>query len=142
MGEDAAWVDNIVFPQPLVTTAFAGQDAFTCGGQPFALQSIVRHAADIQWQTTGDGTFSDVSTAQPIYTPGNQDLASGSVVLSLAVTGIDGEEKSDEMLLTFVDFPTVSISDELLVCEDETAEISLHFTGEAPGHWNLTTKLA
>lgn len=135
MGEDAAWVDNIVFPQPLVTTAFAGQDAFTCGGQPFTLQSIIRNAAEINWQTTGDGTFSDVSSAQPVYTPGNQDLSLGSVVLSLVVTGIDGEEMSDEMLLSFVDFPTVSISDGLVVCEGETAEISLHFTGEAP--WTL-----
>jgi subtilisin family serine protease len=135
MGEDAAWVDNIVFPQPPTIAAFAGQDAYACGNQPFTLQSIIRNAAEIHWQTAGDGAFSDVSTAQPVYTPGNQDLVSGSVVLSLSVAGINGEEKSDEMLLSFVDFPTVSISDGLIVCEDETAEISLHFTGEAP--WSL-----
>ncbi len=132
MGEDAAWVDNIVFPQPLVTTAFAGQDAFACGGAPFTLQSIIRNASEISWQTNGDGTFSDASTAQPMYTPGAQDLSAGSVMLSVVVTGIDGVEKSDEMMLSFADFPTVSITDVLMVCEDETAEITLHFTGQAP----------
>jgi subtilisin family serine protease len=99
-GSDAAWVDNILFPQPVTTTAFAGQDAIICVGQDFHTEAVVMNAAEISWQTSGDGSFSATDIADPVYTPGPMDIESGSVILGLYVLGVDELEKTDEMTLS------------------------------------------
>ncbi len=44
------------------------------------------------WQTLGDGTFDDQQSATPIYTPGPNDLATGSVDLVLQAQPVPSSE--------------------------------------------------
>lgn len=123
-GSDAAWVDNIVFPQPTTTTAFAGKDAYICIGQDFELEAIVMNEADISWETSGDGSFSDTSVANPLYTPGEADIDNGSVELSLTVIGLDDEVKTDMMTLNISPPVDAFAGDDLIICLGSTLHIT------------------
>ncbi len=123
-GSDAAWIDFIQFPGTLSTVAFAGQDAFICEGQDFQTMPIIRNAAEIAWHSEGDGSFDDPQTENPVYTPGDNDIANGSVVLGVTVTGIDNEVKSHEMTLT-VSPPVVAFAgDNREICIGSVLEIA------------------
>jgi len=48
------------------------------------------NAAALQWSTSGDGTFSDTTALNPVYTPGTADIANGDVELCLTAVAFDG----------------------------------------------------
>ncbi len=79
----------------------AGNDTLICKDQSFMTQPSIAFADSLMWTTSGDGFFNDSSLAEAIYTPGTQDIASGSVELSLfasAMAPCFGED-TDEMTL-------------------------------------------
>jgi subtilisin family serine protease len=131
-GSDAAWIDYIVLPQPVSTTAFAGQDAVICRGHDFVIEAIIRNAIEIYWESSGDGIFSATDIENPTYTPGPTDLANGSVMLSVSIVGADEQEKSDQVNLSFSEAATAEISGQLDICEGGQAEVTLHLTGTGP----------
>jgi hypothetical protein len=82
----------------------AGEDGAVNPGDSYQLQAEGTESGTIEWSTDGDGSFSDPFILQPIYTPGDQDIASGQVNLELTV-GITEpcvDEKSDQMTLNIL----------------------------------------
>lgn len=75
-------------------------------GNDVVMQPTVRHGTP-KWTTAGDGTFADNEIAAAIYTPGAEDIANGSVILTLIVTDSDAAE-TDPSLLTMALLPTVN----------------------------------
>ena len=104
-GADAVWIDNIELPTMLTTTIFAGPDAKTCSGGDFGCDASSTNYNTILWETAGDGTFSDASVLNPVYTSGENDSISGLVVLTLNIVDNEDIEYSDDMTLTFVTGP-------------------------------------
>ncbi len=69
-------------------TAFAGDNASTCGAATFLLgQATAANQASVQWTTSGDGLFNNPLIVNPVYTPGSGDIATGSVTLTLTAVG-------------------------------------------------------
>lgn len=66
--------------------AFAGNDTLICYDETLELHGVVEFAETILWETNGDGTFSDATNLNAIYTPGNQDIANGLVQLTLTAS--------------------------------------------------------
>jgi hypothetical protein len=57
--------------------------------------------AEILWTTSGDGTFDDTSIEHPTYTPGENDLLTKEITLTLsAISETVCPTVGDEMLLT------------------------------------------
>ena len=54
-----------------------------CEGESIDLTAMVDEAGFTQWETEGDGSFSTTLGAESTYTPGEQDIANGSVILWL-----------------------------------------------------------
>jgi hypothetical protein len=104
-GSDAAWVDYIVFPPSLATTIYAGDDALTCGSDDFGCQGEATNYQSVTWSTDGSGTFDNPSSLNAVYTPSAEDIASGSVNLSLSLLDVNGEAFADGMTLTIIDVP-------------------------------------
>lgn len=97
-----ARLDNICFPPSHTTIAYAGDDIITCGQDFIVLSEAYAYDCDaIQWATDGDGHFDYDTIANPIYYPGSQDLANGSVVLTLSAFGNDTVVSSTQ--IRFVD---------------------------------------
>jgi hypothetical protein len=92
--------------------AFAGNDHAILYTEDYMLSDA---AADnyiaLSWSTAGDGEFDDDEALNPTYTPGPDDIAAGSVLLTLSVEGLNacGNGDNDEMILTIYRPPTVEI---------------------------------
>ncbi len=82
-------------------TANAGEDAHTCKNKPFQCQGSATTWQTAEWSTSGDGTFMNGSTLTPKYVRGNGDLATGHAILTLTITGFNGDVISDDMTLYF-----------------------------------------
>ena len=85
-GSDCAWIDFIILPRDNSLAASAGLDVSSCGDEPAHILGYATNYETLNWTTAGDGTFSDATIADPMYTPGTQDLANGSVTLTLTAT--------------------------------------------------------
>lgn len=88
----------------IVPWANAGDDAAIYADESYQLQAQGTDYGIIQWSTSGDGTFSDASVLQPIYTPGPQDIANAGAELTLnvAVSEPCEDDKEDSMILDII----------------------------------------
>jgi hypothetical protein len=93
-------------PHPETVTANAGPNATICEGETYTLSGTATNYTSVEWTTSGDGTFDDPNTLAPVYTPGEDDIANGSVTLTL--TAYSGSNQaSDDMMLTIEPLPGI-----------------------------------
>ena len=95
-GSDCAWIDFIGLPAARVMAGTAGYDVTVCEGNDAQIVGYAIHYDNLQWTTSGDGTFDDATIAMPLYTPGPQDIANRQATLTLTING-GGETITDEM---------------------------------------------
>ena len=95
-GSDCGWIDFVGLPADHIMTCTAGYDVSVCEGSDAQIIGYAMHYDELQWTTSGDGTFDDATIAMPVYTPGPQDIANGQATLTITVTG-RGETMTDEM---------------------------------------------
>ena len=130
-GSDCAWIDFIGLPAARVMAGTAGYDVTVCEDSEAQIVGYAMHYDNLQWTTSGDGTFNDASIATPIYTPGTQDIANGSATLTITING-DGETITDEMTV-FVT-KNIVIEDAFVInyhCAiDEPQSVGVNITGD------------
>jgi hypothetical protein len=146
IGEDAAWVDFIVFPPEKRTLSFAGNNMGICENQVALLNATAANYLAVLWTTDGTGSFSDNTILNPVYTPSQADIASGSVTLTLTVTGLSaGESSVSSMILTISPNPTAFAGADLTICQGTVHNLtnasatnynSLHWTSSGDGLFN------
>ena len=95
-GSDCVWIDFVGLPSDRVMAGTAGNDVTVCEGNEAQIIGYAIHHDNLQWTTSGDGTFDDATIATPIYTPGAQDIANHQTTLTLIING-GGETITDEM---------------------------------------------
>ena len=108
-GSNAAWIDDIVFPSPPLPDVYAGNDTTICAGRGLHLHATASSYDSLRWTTFGDGTFSNDTILNPIYTPGTNDVSSGSVKLRLRATGVNGCYASS-LHLSITAFPVTHLT--------------------------------
>ena len=79
----------------------AGNDVTVCEGNDAQIIGYAIHHDNLQWTTSGDGTFDDATIAMPIYTPGTQDIENGQATLTITING-GGETITDEMTVNII----------------------------------------
>ena len=79
-------------------TADAGSDASLCYNATTQLAATATNGT-VLWSTSGDGSFSNSSIEDPVYTPGIGDITAGSATLTMTVTG-NCNAPSDIVVLT------------------------------------------
>ncbi len=131
-----------ITPAPVVG---AGSDQEICQGDAhdFSASGVPPSASNtsaLLWQTAGDGTFSDANILLPVYTPGANDIANGSVVLTLRGAG-NGScgPVNDSMTLTINDRPTIGVSlfSDPTSCSGNDGSITLIFTNVPNGNYDI-----
>lgn len=111
----------VVNPLPV---SDAGPDDNICENDSYTLNGTSVNYTSVQWATSGDGTFSDISILNPNYTPGTNDISAGSVTLSLTAIGqTPCTNPIDAMVLTINPAPVPVITGAIEVCEYETGLI-------------------
>jgi parallel beta-helix repeat protein len=64
---------------------YAGDNVRICQGVNFEINSATSlYDQSLQWTTSGDGTFIDPTLLNATYTPGEGDIAAGTVILTLS----------------------------------------------------------
>lgn len=117
-GENKVWIDNIKLPPGKTLAAYAGEDGDICENDTFICRGFAFNAEDINWNTTGDGSFDNPGILNAIYTPGSQDISDGSVNLIIEAT-LDELMESDEMTLSIFPSPVVEVGENLEVVAGE-----------------------
>ena len=123
-GQDHVWIDEILFPAKHITFACnAGNDTHQCQ-EAVQLNARAVGYETLLWTTSGDGTFSDSGIIDPTYTPGEQDLNSKVVTLTLTATNIDDEILSDDVTIYFHEAASIVMENEGDICEGASIGIS------------------
>ncbi len=122
-GEDAAWVDFISLPAPIITSGWAGNNAEICESESLQLEAQANHYESLEWTSSGDGSFDDPTILNPVYTPGNEDISGGETLLTLTVTG-ENNTIIDELMLAIHQSPVISNIADAAVCHGEVFEVS------------------
>jgi hypothetical protein len=99
-GQDKVWIDYVVLPAELRTSASAGPDDSTCEDTPYPLNGTATNYTSVLWSTPGTGAFDDPALLNATYTPSPEDIVAGAVELTLTVYGPD-ITVSDQMVLSF-----------------------------------------
>ncbi len=124
-GQDAAWVDFIVFPPETRTMVFAGNNMNSCANQAVQMNATATNYQSLLWTTSGSGTFSSSSILNPVYTPSASDVAAGSVTLTLTVTGFSHKETSQSsFVLTFNIMATAFAGNDVSACDGLAVDLS------------------
>ena len=139
-GSDCGWIDYIVFPPsaPEGLIVFAGPDMTICENQSPAIQAVVANAASIEWATSGDGLFSNPTIVNPTYTPGQNDILSGAVQLTMTAYDNLGNSLTDDVMLTISRLPVVYAGENSTICVSPSLQLNgtLQFTTVC--HWTTS----
>ena len=104
----------------------AGPDSSMCGDQPFTLsKAMASNYSTVTWSTSGDGTFNDPNSVNPVYAPGTGDILQGKTVLILTAEGIvPCLPASDSLLLTINKKPSVHPGSDGVICQGMTFTVT------------------
>ena len=135
-GSDQAGLDFIGFPVPTVPVITIGPDDTICAGLDFRLRATVQQHDSLRWSTSGDGTFSDATVIEPVYTPGSQDIILGQAKLKLIA--YEGYGRSIRtMMLHIAGLPVAEISvfPNDTACHWQTIRLSAETAGVSSFLW-------
>ncbi len=121
-----SYADAMVLSIQKTSVVNAGADAVICDTETYLLSGTASYQSGVLWTTAGDGTFSSTAILNPVYTPGSQDVANGSVNLSLSAFAISPCEisASDILVLTIQKSPVAQAGSDATICETETFSVS------------------
>jgi len=99
-------------------TANAGQDQSTCEDNPVILSGSATNYSAVYWTSDGDGNFTGGDQLDASYTAGANDIASGSVMLTLNVEPNDPCTTTaiSSLMVTIVSEATANAGEDLDVC--------------------------
>jgi len=104
-GDDCGWIDFVTFPPAATLNSNAGPNAQICANETHQCEGSAAFYETLEWTTSGDGAFSDITILNPVYTPGTDDIQNGSVLLTLTAFDGNGNENSDDLTLTLNPMP-------------------------------------
>lgn len=110
--------DDMVLSFAGLPVANAGADKDLCSGTTdIALSDAAATNGSVTWTTSGNGSFSDPSSANPVYTFGSSDT--GPVTLTLTVTSLMCGTVSDDVTITFTSAPMADAGADGARCRSE-----------------------
>ena len=100
LGQKAS--DSITVYIDSLPIAHAGNDTMICNYNALQLHGWADNYTKVKWSTSGDGTFDDATSINPVYTPGIADTSAGSIELLLKAISLHCEDTATSlMILTF-----------------------------------------
>ncbi len=117
-------------------TVDAGPDQLVCATDPVMLNGTIGGGATSGlWTTTGTGTFNDDTNPSAIYTPSNDDITGGSVILTLITNDPDAtgpcSVQSSSLTITFNPAAVVDAGPDQTICEGDDVSINGSVAGAA-----------
>ena len=101
--------DTIVVQIIKLPHAFAGNDTTVPQNASVTLNGQASNQSTVEWTTEGDGIFDDPAILNATYTPGDVDIAEGTVRLMLTANPLNPCEESDTDKINVTLDPTIGI---------------------------------
>ncbi len=146
---DAA-IDSVVFTLTDGVLLEAGPDNTICSDEVYDFSALAigdqpaaTGFASLSWETKGDGTFDDINILVPTYTPGTNDLTSGTVELKLIAFGAGScPDVADSLVLTITPAPTAEAGSDSTLCDATTFDLSTLTTPPSAMNGTITWSTA
>jgi len=118
---------------------YAGEDTSVCQGESIILSSATTlFDLNLQWTTSGDGTFNNPALLNAVYMPGQNDILTGSVILTLSQTA-EGLELTDELELRISGIPFVYAgSDTTITRQNDYSTITANAINYSGIYWTTS----
>ena len=120
--EISDFIDLTFAPSPIMEI---GPDRTLCVGEDLVIN--LTEGADVAnvdtssyaWASTGNGFFNSVNSLSPTYSPSEDDIAAGSVTISLTADALSpcGGTIQDDFVFTIMAEPTVTAGPDITMCE-------------------------
>jgi len=94
-------LDYIILPPIYTLTVYAGVDSVICEGDDHFCSAVATDYVSLEWTSLGSGTFNDNTILDPVYTPSEDDILAGSVILNIEATDDESNTVEDNLLLSF-----------------------------------------
>lgn len=117
-GECFTASDSLMITFNPMPEVFAGNSITICPGESLVLSeaTAINHLS-LLWSSSGDGSFENPTTLEAVYIPGESDVESGEVELTLTAQGNgDCEGVVSSMNLNFYAAPNADAGEDLSVC--------------------------
>ncbi|MFW5705404.1 MAG: hypothetical protein ACOCX8_00245, partial [Bacteroidota bacterium] len=103
-----------------------GEDITLCGSENPLLTATADNYSSLIWQTSGDGTFSNINGTSANYEPGQNDLSNGSVDISLYAEPLPPctQNAGDTLTISFLSTPQVNAGNDKTICSSNFAYLS------------------
>jgi len=98
--------DDMILTIGNTPSSDAGIDASICENTLFTTDATATNGS-IVWESSGTGTFNNITIENPEYTPSNADITYGSVTLTMTVSSNGCLDAIDDVLLTISSISTV-----------------------------------
>jgi gliding motility-associated-like protein len=124
-------------PAPTVN---AGNSQNACINNPNTQLNGFSSTGSGTWSTSGDGTFSpNNTTLNATYIPGPNDLANGSVTLTLTSANNGGcNPVSSSLVITFIPPPSVSAGPDQILCANNANVLLSGTSNTGSGAWSTS----
>lgn len=135
---DTGFVDLSIQPAPLVGV---DQDLIICEGLDYQIENAYAdHYSSIEWSTAGDGDFSDDGILLPLYSPGSQDVADGSVELTLSVYPVApcAAPVQKSFTITYIPTPTIQAGVDIDICAEGQRTLNARGQGYQSLNWTVS----
>ncbi|MBW6490678.1 MAG: PKD domain-containing protein [Lentimicrobium sp.] len=129
---------NLV-PEPTVE---AGTATVICEGSSLTINDAnALNYSNLNWSTSGSGTFVNNGSLSPTYTPSAADISSGLVILTLTAFPVNpcSNPVNDSKTITFSLIPTVTAGPDGSVCDNNPFSITnAHTTNSTSVLWTTS----
>ncbi|OQX73816.1 MAG: hypothetical protein B6D61_12160 [Bacteroidetes bacterium 4484_249] len=114
--------DQLTLSFQMLPDVDAGEDVSICaGGSIITDASVENSTGNYFWTTSGDGSFGDPTLLSTEYIPGDIDITSGSVILSLSAEPISpcATEITGDLVLTIISPPSANAGEDASICAND-----------------------
>ncbi|MFZ5554143.1 MAG: PKD domain-containing protein [Bacteroidota bacterium] len=132
-------MDSVVVTITTIPTVDAGNDTTACANATISLNGTVTGGGGTgYWSTNGDGTFApDSSVLNGSYQPGPNDMAAGSVTLTLTPTN-SCQVIIDSIVVTLTPAPQANAGSSQTICGGEIVNLNGSVSVATGGQWTTS----
>lgn len=117
--------DNLMVIVEQPSYIYIGPNQDICAGEIVNLNATLNSGGGpggpsfSTWSTWGDGTFTNIFSLNAVYIPGAQDIANGSVVLTLTTSNLWGFCGANDFIFININ-PNYVVNNTVNICQGET----------------------
>ncbi len=108
-----------------------------CPNVNYQLEASAQNYESVTWLSSGDGIFDHVNILNPVYTPGNNDIANGKVILTIQAQALSPCEMQvlDQISLSFYHTPITDAGSDLTITRNSQVQLEAKVIGSGNYHY-------